>query len=49
MRDERMGVDANNASKVRELLAERDLIGTRRHGRVGFDMPIPREHLLSLG
>lgn len=44
----RMGVGANNASKVRKRLVERGLIGTRGRGRVGFDMPMLKEYLLSL-
>lgn len=49
VRDERMGVDANNASKMCKRLVGRDLIGARGCGRVGFDMPMLSEHLLSLG
>ena len=43
---ERMGIDTNNASKVRKRLVEHGLIGSRGRGRVGFDMPMVREYLL---
>ena len=42
----RMGVEPNNASKVRGNLVERGIIGSRGRGRVGFDMPMLREYLL---
>lgn len=45
---ERMGIDANNATKVRKRLVERGIIGTRGRGRVGFDMPMLKEYVRSL-
>ena len=43
---ERMGLDANNASKVRRRLVERGIIGARGRGRVAFDVPMIREYFM---
>ena len=40
-----MGIDPNNASKVRKRLVERGIIGARGRGAVGFDMPMLQEYL----
>ena len=44
----RMGIDANNASKIRRRLVERGLIGSRGRGRVGFDMPMLKGYVTDL-
>lgn len=43
----RMGIDANNASKVRKRLIERGVIGARGRGRVAFDIPMLKDYLLA--
>lgn len=41
----RMGIDANNATKVRKRLVERGIIGPRGRGRVGFEVPMLKEYI----
>ena len=44
---DRMGVSASYAAQYRRRLLEQGVIGTRGHGKVGFDMPQFRDYLES--
>lgn len=41
----RMGVSANNASKIRARLVELGIVGKRRRGVVGMEIPMLRDYL----
>lgn len=44
----RMGVSTSQAAQYRRRLIESGVIGERRRGVVGFDLPYFKEYLLSL-